>query len=608
MRGSIGQFVFGGAVAVCVAALIAFFALRSREPVVVPATSVEQIQTPIVETPSAPAVDQVQEIPQIAPPSFDVVRLAVDGGALVAGRAQPNSAIAVLVDGASVGETSADRQGAFVVMFDLPPSELPRLVELEMTLADGTRIRSAEQVFLAPSVVPEIAVSASDVSENTPVVELADAAPLVIEDATSVPTVDITAVVQADAAVMQPDAVAVITAEGAPAITIDAAPQITVDAVPVPQADAPAVMLADAVPLEATVAAQAPLALATETATGVDVASQALTSDIASLEPPALPAAESTTQTLALQAPADVLQAAPDGSPATVDDIAAAQTTVAALTPETVMDPSTEATPQLLAEADVPVGDNLEAAVANPVAIAQATAESNDVQIIAEAVPEFVDQSPQVLAMLPTPAEQGQAVTQPDAALTSRAVTSTLVPLVSSSPPAVLIGADGNLRVLQRDEASLPPEVLSNVRIDAISYDGAGDVQLAGRGPSADAEVQIYLNNQPIARARVAADGNWRSSLPLVDTGVYALRVDELDAEGGVASRFETPFQREARDTVAGSSRVQALIVQPGNTLWGISEATYGEGMLYLQIFAANRDQIRDPDLIYPGQVFTLPQ
>lgn len=47
--------------------------------------------------------------------------------------------------------------------------------------------------------------------------------------------------------------------------------------------------------------------------------------------------------------------------------------------------------------------------------------------------------------------------------------------------------------------------------------------------------------------------------------------------------------------------------VQPGNTLWAIARERYGEGILYMQVFEANRDRIRDADLIYPGQVFVLP-
>ena len=48
--------------------------------------------------------------------------------------------------------------------------------------------------------------------------------------------------------------------------------------------------------------------------------------------------------------------------------------------------------------------------------------------------------------------------------------------------------------------------------------------------------------------------------------------------------------------------------VLPGYTLWGIAQANYGDGILYVQLFEANKDKIKDPDLIYPGQVFDLPQ
>nr|WP_272911570.1 LysM peptidoglycan-binding domain-containing protein [Loktanella sp. M215] len=47
--------------------------------------------------------------------------------------------------------------------------------------------------------------------------------------------------------------------------------------------------------------------------------------------------------------------------------------------------------------------------------------------------------------------------------------------------------------------------------------------------------------------------------------------------------------------------------VQPGSTLWAIARDNLGDGMLYVSVFNANADQIRDPDLIYPGQVFVIP-
>ncbi len=49
------------------------------------------------------------------------------------------------------------------------------------------------------------------------------------------------------------------------------------------------------------------------------------------------------------------------------------------------------------------------------------------------------------------------------------------------------------------------------------------------------------------------------------------------------------------------------ITVQPGHTFWAISRGRYGVGETYVIIYNANRSQIRDPDLIYPGQIFTLP-
>ena len=50
------------------------------------------------------------------------------------------------------------------------------------------------------------------------------------------------------------------------------------------------------------------------------------------------------------------------------------------------------------------------------------------------------------------------------------------------------------------------------------------------------------------------------------------------------------------------------VVVQPGNSLWRIARRTLGEGMAFSVIYDANKNQIRDPDLIYPGQVFVLPE
>lgn len=56
------------------------------------------------------------------------------------------------------------------------------------------------------------------------------------------------------------------------------------------------------------------------------------------------------------------------------------------------------------------------------------------------------------------------------------------------------------------------------------------------------------------------------------------------------------------------AARDKNLVVLPGNSLWRIARNSYGAGRRYAIIYGANRDRIGDPDLIYPGQVFTLPE
>lgn len=221
-----------------------------------------------------------------------------------------------------------------------------------------------------------------------------------------------------------------------------------------------------------------------------------------------------------------------------------------------------------------------------------------------------------------TPSAQNLASTDTGAATST--VEQPAVPASPSDPdvpaepvapvaPTVLLATDEGISVLQMGGAA--PEVLQAIALDSISYNPSGDVTLAGRG-TGQGYVRVYLNNEPIKTLQIEADGSWRAPLPEIDTGVYTLRIDEIDDEGTVVSRVETPFKREEPEVLAqlnsgltpetGITLTQ-VTVQPGNTLWGIASKTYGDGILYVRVFEANKDRIRDEDLIYPGQVFTIP-
>ncbi|MCP5036323.1 MAG: LysM peptidoglycan-binding domain-containing protein [Rhodobacteraceae bacterium] len=182
------------------------------------------------------------------------------------------------------------------------------------------------------------------------------------------------------------------------------------------------------------------------------------------------------------------------------------------------------------------------------------------------------------------------------------------------APPRVMIAGSEGITIVQ--QGGHGPVALESVTLDAITYDAIGEVQLSGRGAGAG-NVRVYLDNNPIRTAAITESGQWRTGLPEVESGIYTLRVDELREDGTVTSRIETPFKREDADQLAavaaevagdsGKAPVQAVTVQPGSTLWAIAKENYGEGTLYVRVFEANRDQIRDPDWIYPGQVFAIP-
>jgi nucleoid-associated protein YgaU len=172
----------------------------------------------------------------------------------------------------------------------------------------------------------------------------------------------------------------------------------------------------------------------------------------------------------------------------------------------------------------------------------------------------------------------------------------------------VVAGNDG-LRVLQTADAGT--ETQDTVQLDAISYDAEGAVTLAGRGPVA-AALRVTLNDLVMQMGATDPSGQWSLDLSDVAPGTYAMRVEHLDAAGQVIAVLETPFRREdparIRDNPMMAEPGSSVItVQRGFTLWGIAEANFGDGVLYVQIFQENRSAIRDPDLIYPGQIFALP-
>jgi nucleoid-associated protein YgaU len=171
---------------------------------------------------------------------------------------------------------------------------------------------------------------------------------------------------------------------------------------------------------------------------------------------------------------------------------------------------------------------------------------------------------------------------------------------------AVVLPHDGGrgARVLQLPDGASPgrPNSLS---MDTAEYDAEGRVVLSGRA-APGATVQVYLGNEPLATVTADATGAWSAtSSRAAPPGQLELRVDQLAASGRVAQRVALPFtQGAAMEPAPG----QSYVVQRGNNLWRIAQRAYGAGTRYVIIYSANPDQIRNPDKIYPGQIFKIPK
>lgn len=160
----------------------------------------------------------------------------------------------------------------------------------------------------------------------------------------------------------------------------------------------------------------------------------------------------------------------------------------------------------------------------------------------------------------------------------------------------------GGSRVLQ---GPLKPVGDGDLVVDSVDYDDTGKLSVSGR-TEPGGTVQLYMDNAFIGRATAGDDGYWsiEPEQPASE-GSHALRADLMAGDGKVRARVEMPFDRVE---LAGMPQGQRVVVQPGNSLWLLARRAYGEGTAYTVIFDANRGQIINPDLIYPGQVFVVPE
>ena len=527
------------AAAVVVIGAVGYFVILPQfddpEPEVTEVVVQEDNPVPVMEDPpaapeleatdDAPTVDDSTPAPEVAEveeptdepaptvPSFDVARVDAQGSALVAGIADANLDVQVLLDGAVLSETRSGSDGRFVAMFDITPSGEPRTLQLSAVMGEMS-ILPDQTILVAPFGMP---------------VEVADA------EVEPEPAVEPVEVAEAE---------------------VGAGPQAELPAVEEPVVE------------------------------------------------PVVETAEVETE-------------------AVVEDTQVAETVVE-VAPEPAPEPEPVAEPEPAPEPDLP----------NVTVVAQAPSAPQLLIASSEGV--------RVLQSAPAPVTQTQSASAPRVNVTIDTISYDAegaveiagrgqgggfarIYLDNMVRETVAVGTQGTWSARMPD---IEPGIYT-MRIDEL--DAAGNVTsrfetpFKREDPEILAAAQAALQPQEsiaqgsnnsvvepetveITEAPVALEPSPNTE-PTQSEAVVVAETEDAPLVVPEVTPAETQVAVSAPQAPEPATRptVSVITVQPGFTLWQIARDMMGEGEMYVQVYEANREQIRDPDLIYPGQVFTMP-
>ncbi|MFB9262333.1 LysM peptidoglycan-binding domain-containing protein [Bradyrhizobium erythrophlei] len=250
--------------------------------------------------------------------------------------------------------------------------------------------------------------------------------------------------------------------------------------------------------------------------------------------------------------------------------------------------------------------------------------------------------------MVPRPLPPGNydltlRITRGGKAVTSRQSVAVALEARAKERPMVALMAPGKpIRVLSQPPAATP--AAGKMAVEAIETEAGGKLHVSGQA-APGATVRLYLNDSLIASATADESGHLAVTINKgVAAGDYRVRLDDVDpGSGKVRARAEVPFNVPDTTTTASipapatssaradmatprlaaatapavpDGRSPSAVIVPkittttvsrGDSLWRISQRTFGAGQRYAVIYRANKQQIRNPNLIYPGQIFVLP-
>lgn len=514
-----------------------------------------------VETAAAPAQDAgASDVPR-----FDVLRVEPDGSTVIAGNAAPGAKVEIINGGAVISSQTVDGTGDFAAVLDnpLPPGD--HSLQIRATSADGKMVTSEEVATIS---VPEggkgeLLAMVSKPGKASRLITLPGAT-----DAAAAPTVAQPAVAAAPAA-----ETATPAAAGLPELPA-ASSQLANSAPPIP-------------------------------ASGTDVAAAPATQP--ATEAPAAATAPAATGAAEVQVTAVEIEG---------DRIFVAGKAPAGSTVRGFADKATIGESKTDASGNFVIDGNMTLSVGSHIIEVELLDASGKV-IVRASVPFERPEGEQVSVVAPSP-DTGASAASPEQAEYERLRISLTKALT------ILEGlySNGQKPALEQLAAarSATEFGLQSIIVFRAGATASAEFSASVAAHGAKAKEALTLL-QSVKTGDVDGFGAVLPKLVALIRGLLDQSAPQADATAAQTSSPATPAAPAASAASADGSAApktiqqaplaqsdNSVIIRRGDTLWQISRRVYGQGVRYTTIYLANENQIRNPDLIEPGQIFTVPK
>ena len=150
-------------------------------------------------------------------------------------------------------------------------------------------------------------------------------------------------------------------------------------------------------------------------------------------------------------------------------------------------------------------------------------------------------------------------------------------------------------------DADLPPALAPR----SLAWKDGGALVVSGvsRG---GVRVSARAEDLDFGAGQVETDGSWQVAGKVnMDVASRVMQFTLHDGDGNAVATYTLPVA--TRDLSRGLDGSRMVVVQRGDALWRIAYSSYGEGVRFVDIVRRNAGAISDPDLIFPNQIFTIP-